>query len=173
MRGDRLCDGAPRLSEIKSRGPGDLLSGGMAWLLRPFSALRPSGARPSRGAVWAAAARVVLLVALIASGVVPQGMMRVAGAEGARLVLCTGEGPREIWMAADGSVSDEAPLPSTNHEVSSCLAVSLSLAGLEMPALPDFRPAERAPEPVLPARGLAPMRAPDPAHGARAPPRFV
>lgn len=161
------------MSEIKSRVAEHLLSGGMIWLVRPFSALRRCGARPVRGAVWAAALRVALLIALIASGGVPQGMMRVAGAEGTRLVLCTGEGPREIWMAADGSVSDEAPLPSQNHEVSSCLAVSLSLAGLEMPALPDFRPAERAPEPVPPARVAVVLHAPDPAHGPRAPPFSV
>lgn len=69
----------------------------------------------------------LLLLALALSAVVPQGMMRVADAGGMRLVLCTPEGPREIWMGADGQVQDRAPLPAQNQEPGKCLLVAAAL----------------------------------------------
>ena len=73
----------------------------------------------------------VLLLALCLSGIVPEGMMRTTDAGGTRLVLCTGEGPRELWMLADGSISDQEPSHDENAEVSECLAVSLSFAAVQ------------------------------------------
>ncbi|MHA6265122.1 DUF2946 family protein [Arenibacterium sp. CAU 1754] len=95
----------------------------------------------------------VLLLALCLSGIVPEGMMRTVDADGTRLVLCTGEGPREIWMAADGSISDQEPSHEEQAEVAECLAVSLSLAAVQNVAsglysaaefsafVPEFQPA--------------------------------
>lgn len=51
--------------------------------------------------------RVLLLLAVILSGTVPEGMMRMAGADGMAgpsLVLCTGDGPQEIRLLPDGAV---------------------------------------------------------------------
>ncbi len=72
---------------------------------------------------------MVLLLALLLSGTVPQGMMRVAGADadGVRLVLCTPDGLRDAWMAPDGTIVDSDPLPAETHETSDCLAVSVAL----------------------------------------------
>ncbi|MCV2879516.1 hypothetical protein OE699_11715 [Sedimentimonas flavescens] len=110
---------------------------------------RPTASRKLRGfAVRALSARLVpmvLLLSLFLSGIVPQGMMRVGDADSTRLVLCTPEGPRDIWMRADGSVSDQAPLPDENHEVSKCLAVTLALAAVQDAALAAHSPASFAP----------------------------
>lgn len=110
---------------------------------------RPTSPRKLRGfavrAVFAHMVPMLLLVSMFLSGIVPQGMMRVADADSTRLVLCTPEGPRDIWMRADGSVSDQAPLPEENHEVSKCLAVTLALAAVQDAALATHSPARFAP----------------------------
>lgn len=84
----------------------------------------------------------LLVLSLSLSGIVPQGMMRVAGDRGARLVLCTDDGPREIWLGADGALRDEAPLPARNHDVGKCLAVTLALVAAQNGASDLHRPAE-------------------------------
>ncbi|WP_339109832.1 DUF2946 family protein [Thioclava sp. GXIMD4216] len=115
--------------------------------------------------------RLCLLCALFLSGIVPQDMMRNPDAEGTTLVLCTGEGPKELVMLPDGSVKDpDAPAPQ-RHKVSTCLAVSLSLAAVQ--AVPElmfstaefsrYRPAP-APAPPVILRLYAPVQ-------PRAPPR--
>lgn len=73
----------------------------------------------------------LLFVALILSGSVPQGMMRSAGADGMRLVLCTPDGPRDVWMTPAGDIRDTGSLPGRNHETGKCLAVTLSLAAVQ------------------------------------------
>src|SRR5690606_40255804 len=62
------------------------------------------------------ASLILLLLSLVLSGIVPQGMMRAAGEDGVRLVLCTEEGPRDLWLSADGSVTGQAPLPESNQD---------------------------------------------------------
>ena len=118
-------------------------------------------------------ARLILLLALLLSGGVPQGMMRTQNAQGGtELVLCTPEGPRAIWMAADGSIQPRAPLPQKNAEMGKCLAVNLSFAAVQVGAsslvlaaeFSDFRPDLTAQPPVY-----APLR---PRAQPRAPPTF-
>ena len=87
--------------------------------------------------LWPRMASLFLLLSLAFSGVVPQGMMRVAGEDGVRLVLCTEEGPRDLWLAPDGSMSERAPLPEKNHEVGKCLAVGYAFAAVQAAALAD------------------------------------
>ncbi|WP_347312246.1 hypothetical protein [Defluviimonas sp. SAOS-178_SWC] len=84
----------------------------------------------------------LLVLSLWLSGVVPQGMMRVAGGDGTRLMLCTEDGPRDIWMGVDGTLREQGPLPERNHEVGKCLAVTLALMGAQSDATGLHRPAE-------------------------------
>ncbi|MDV7270182.1 hypothetical protein RYZ20_04615 [Thioclava sp. A2] len=114
----------------------------------------------------------LLLLALIVAGSVPEGMMRVADGSGLRLVLCTPEGPREIWMDAKGVAHDRAPLPDQNHETGKCLSVTMAFAAVQSdlgtlaePAHFDrFRPDLTAPRPAT----APPQHRPQP----RAPPVF-
>ncbi|EEX11741.1 conserved hypothetical protein [Citreicella sp. SE45] len=76
--------------------------------------------------------RALLLLALIGTGIVPTGFMRVSGPEGMRLVLCTGDGPREIVVDASGApIPEEAP--DKDHRTASCI-----LSGLMPPLSPDL-----------------------------------
>jgi len=114
----------------------------------------------------------ILLLALILAGTVPQGMMRVPDGVGQRLVLCTPDGPREIWMGEDGVARDHAPLPAQNHETGKCLSVTLALTTVQgdfdalfEPAHFDrFRPDLTAPRPAT----APPQHRPQ----TRAPPAF-
>ena len=74
------------------------------------------------------ALRCVLLLSLLLSGIVPQGLMRVASSDGMMLVLCTPEGPTEIWLTDDGRALDEQPADHPTEGPPSCIAVTLSLA---------------------------------------------
>lgn len=82
-------------------------------------------------AVSMIALRVLLLVGLILSGTVPQGMMRTASADGMQLVLCTPEGPKEVWMGADGDIRDTQPTSDEPHSAPKCLSVALAMVGLQ------------------------------------------
>jgi len=73
------------------------------------------------------ALRCVLLLALFLSGIVPQGFMRGASNDGMLLVLCTPEGPTEIWLTDDGRALDEQPADQPAEDAPSCMAVTLSL----------------------------------------------
>ena len=98
----------------------------------------------------------LLFLALVLSGTVPQGMMRVADGSGQRLVLCTSDGPSEIWMDADGVAHDRAPLPDRTHETGKCLSVTSALAAVqgdlgaraEPVEFDRFRPDLTAPRPA-------------------------
>ncbi|WP_226782889.1 DUF2946 family protein [Oceaniglobus trochenteri] len=71
--------------------------------------------------------RTLLLVSLVLSGTVAQGFMRVAGDDGMAVVLCTPEGPTEVWLTEDGRTLDEQPADHAPSETSGCLAITLSL----------------------------------------------
>ena len=78
--------------------------------------------------------RSCLLIALVLSGSVPAGMMHASGADGVRLVLCTPEGTKEVWLAEDGTatpVEDEAPSDHGNRP--HCVQVSLHAADWTLP----------------------------------------
>lgn len=106
----------------------------------------------------------LLVVALLLSGVVPQGMMRVADAYGQRLVLCTLDGPHDIWMRPDGSLQDRAPAPGQNRDTGKCLPVVLALAAVQADLgdlhrrvdFARFRPVLRAAARIRPPLRLAP-----------------
>lgn len=53
--------------------------------------------------------------------------MRVASNDGMMLVLCTPEGPAEVWLTDDGRALDEQPADHPTEGPSSCMAVTLSL----------------------------------------------
>lgn len=75
--------------------------------------------------------RALLLVSLILSGTVPQGMMRTASVDGMQLVLCTPEGPKEVWMGAEGEIHDTLPASDEPHFTQKCLSVTLAMVGLQ------------------------------------------
>ncbi len=114
----------------------------------------------------------VLLLALTLAGTVPQGMMRAPDGVGQRLVLCTPDGPREIWMGEDGVARDHAPLPAQNHETGKCLSVTLALTAVQGDFDTLFEPAHFdrfKPDLTAPRAAAAPLR-----HRpqTRAPPAF-
>lgn len=74
--------------------------------------------------------RVLLLVALTVAGSVPQGLMRTARADGMELVLCTPDGPKELWMTADGEIHEDQPTHEEEHSGPKCLNVTLAMAAL-------------------------------------------
>lgn len=105
------------------------------------------------------ALRCVLLLALFMSGNVPQGLMRVASNDGMMLVLCTPEGPTEVWLTDDGRALDEQPADDPTDGPSNCMAVTLSLVMVQawlytfagpaeftafLPDLVDFRRARQS-----------------------------
>ena len=108
-------------------------------------------------ALWGRAVSVVmgkpaifytLLLALILSGTVPQGFMRTTGADGTSLVLCTSQGPTEVWLTASGDIQPDPPSEQTPTDISDCLAITLSLvmvqARFETPArTAEFSPYSR------------------------------
>jgi hypothetical protein len=97
-------------------------------------------------------------------------MMRAAGEDGVRLVLCTEEGPRDLWLSADGSVTGQAPLPESNQEVGKCLAVTQAIAAVQAAFLADAtRTAFARFRPVL-TTAHRPGFAVDLGRAARAPP---
>lgn len=70
---------------------------------------------------------LTLLIALIVSGTVPQGFMRDSRAGGMALVLCTPEGPTEVWLTAEGEIEEVAPTDHSSKDAPACLAVTLSM----------------------------------------------
>lgn len=53
--------------------------------------------------------RTLLLLSLLLAGLVPSGMMRQAGADGMRLVLCTADGVQEVWLSENGDTTPVDP----------------------------------------------------------------
>ncbi len=112
----------------------------------------------------------LVLAALLLMATVPQGMMRVGGEEGTRLVLCTGNGPTEIWLGPDGEpIAPEDDAQDAPH----CVQVQ----GAELPPLiyaQALRDAERSYEVVVKWRDQIAAITPLVTQvGPRAPPAFV
>lgn len=68
----------------------------------------------------------MLLASLLLMATVPQGMMRIRGADGMRVVLCTSDGPSEIWIGTDGT-----PVDAPEHDQSAPHCVQVQAADLE------------------------------------------
>lgn len=110
----------------------------------------------------------LLLIALVLMASVPQGMMRATSADGMVLVLCTGEGPKELRIDAQGNPVETPGDDET--DALPCLAVTQGLAAPGVwPALAardaefsHFRPVIRA--------GLHRPAAQPRLNGPRAPP---
>ena len=116
--------------------------------------------------------RALLLLALLGTGSVPEGMMRAGGADGMRLVLCTTDGPQEVWLTDDGRT---IPIEDhdTDHDQPHCVQVSIGSVDLSPPqpvalAL-DLRPADLVPH----DRAALPRQRAPSQNGARAPPRLA
>lgn len=80
-------------------------------------------------------ARTLLLLALLLAGMVPDGMMRQAGADGMRLVLCTSDGAQEVWLSEDGRATPVDPDQDgkTAHKPH-CVQVNLIAQAAVIPA---------------------------------------
>ena len=116
--------------------------------------------------------RALLLVALLGSSTVPDGLMRAQGPEGMQLVLCTPDGTQEVWLTDAGEIipaEDEQPARD-DHDAPHCVQVSVagtvpsSNVGLliQMPLRPLALPTGSAQRPV--SRDLPNQ------HRSRAPP---
>ena len=97
--------------------------------------------------------RALLLLALIGSATVPDGLMRAQGPDGLQLVLCTPDGTQEVWLTDDGEVIPvEDGQPVQDHDGPHC--VQVNVAGTEGP--PDPGPLIRLPLwPMAPPRVAA------------------
>ncbi|MBU2980993.1 hypothetical protein KO498_04115 [Lentibacter algarum] len=71
--------------------------------------------------------KCVLLLALIMAGAIPVGFMRIATTDGMKLVLCTSDGPTEVWMTDEGDVIDSQPVKHQPEDQNGCATVVLSL----------------------------------------------
>lgn len=114
-----------------------------------------------------------LLLAIFLSGVVPQGFMRIADVDGMKLVLCTPEGPSEVWLTDDGRMQEKQPANHPEQKVSNCLAITLSLVALQAWLSTLAAPIEFAafrPDLVDRRRALVSAKAPQ---QPRAPPIFI
>jgi len=115
------------------------------------------------------------VLALAFNVLVPPGTMAVAGAAGARIVLCTGNGPVNAVLAADGTLHKQPESDQRPH------APVCSFAGHMAPLLPllaypafllrvAFAPAPLALRPagIAPGRGMVapppPSQAPPLSH---------
>nr|WP_245216484.1 hypothetical protein [Sagittula salina] len=112
--------------------------------------------------------RALLLVALLGTATVPSGFMRASGPGGMRLVLCTPDGPQEVWLTEAGEV---VPVDDRqDHDPPQCIQVSV--AGTDMPprfgALIRLPPWPTAPPLAFDQRATA--QANPNHHRARAPP---
>ncbi|MFN6951118.1 MAG: hypothetical protein ACK4NE_00785 [Albidovulum sp.] len=117
-------------------------------------------------------ATLLTLISLVLTAVVPQGMMRVADGDGVRLLLCTEDGPREIWLGSGEGPSEPVPVSDDNRESTKCLAVTICLAAVQAETLSDAGLADFARfRPVL-TSAFWPGFAVDPSRAPRAPPVF-
>jgi len=96
------------------------------------ASIAPVGTALSQRKAGAAGAmlRILLLVALMVAGTVPHGLMRMARADGIKLVLCTPDGPKELWMTADGEIHEDQPTHEEEHSGPQSLNVALAMAAL-------------------------------------------
>lgn len=78
--------------------------------------------------------RTLLLLALVLLGTVPDGTMRQAGPDGIRLVLCTSDGTKEVWLTEDGDTVpvDEAEGKGGKHD-RHCVQVALIAQNAPVP----------------------------------------
>lgn len=115
-------------------------------------------------------APLLILIALVLTAVVPQGMMRMADGDGFRLLLCTEDGPREIWLASGEGPSEPVPVSDDSRETTRCLAVTICFAAVQAKTLADAGQADFARfRPVL-TSAFWPVFAVDPSCAPRAPP---
>ncbi|WP_373050960.1 hypothetical protein [Thalassovita aquimarina] len=116
--------------------------------------------------------RTLLVLALVLLGTIPDGMMRQAGADGVRLVLCTSHGPKEVWLREDGSTipaADEAGREN-GRDAPHCVQVSLgSQNALPTLAAPGVR-ASLSDQQTLTGHQIRHRQIAGDAGGARAPP---
>lgn len=78
--------------------------------------------------------RMVLLIGLLLAATVPEGMMRVSGPDGLQMVLCTVDGPRDMVLLPDGTLS-EAPV-TQGDAGGGCIAVIAAFDGVQDRSLP-------------------------------------
>ncbi|MFV0490389.1 MAG: DUF2946 family protein [Pseudorhodobacter sp.] len=118
--------------------------------------------------------RLFLLIALMLSGSVPPGMMRIADGDGMRLVLCTTEGAQEVWLAEDGSTTPFGNVDeSQTQDRPNCVQVNLHAPGwLQVQPVPATR-RERLMQPPRPAHQISHRPASARPQLSRAPPRLA
>lgn len=116
--------------------------------------------------------RTVLLLALLVAGTVPDGMMRHAGEGGVRLVLCTGDGVKEVWLNADGSTAPAETEDGKNNGTPEPHCVQVVLAAADAaPILPDWHGLDlRSGDPALPGHQILHRQTAGDTRRSRAPP---
>lgn len=116
--------------------------------------------------------RALLLLALLGIGSVPEGMMRAGGADGMRLVLCTTEGPQEVWLSDDGRTT---PINEhdNEHDRSHCVQVSIGSVDLTPPQPVAVALRLRLTQLISSGEALPTGQTARSYNRARAPPRFA
>lgn len=78
--------------------------------------------------------RMLLLIGLMLAATVPEGMMRANGPDGLQMVLCTVDGPRDMVLLPDGTLSE---VPVTQGDAGGgCIAVIAAFDGVQDRSLP-------------------------------------
>ena len=116
--------------------------------------------------------RALLLLALLSCGTVPSGMMRAGLVDGMRLVLCTSDGPQEVWLTGDGRTNPVEDR-DTGHDQSHCVQVSISSVDLTPPQPAAIAFDLRAADLVSPAPAISARQPAQSYNRARAPPRLA
>lgn len=93
-----------------------------------------TNAHPVTGRIMRLVGICLLLSAVLLASVVPQGMMRVAGAGGPTLVLCSSHGPQEIsadLLDIPYEILSLMEDSGQEDEPGKCLAITLALAAIQ------------------------------------------
>jgi len=99
------------------------------------------GLRADRRQSGSALALFLFACALLLRVVVPGGWMPTTGADGlVRITMCTGMGPVEAWLDADGKLHDTSPAKGEPKTDQPCAFAGLIAPALDpAPVAPPFR----------------------------------
>ncbi|SNZ07574.1 hypothetical protein [Cohaesibacter gelatinilyticus] len=73
----------------------------------------------------------ILLISMLVLGGLPQGVMEVSDSDGVRIVICTGNGPLDLWQQLDGTVSEQMPEQEQSERSHDCINVLVANTGVQ------------------------------------------
>ncbi len=73
----------------------------------------------------------ILLISMLVLGGIPQGVMQVSDSDGFRIVICTGNGPLDLWQQLDGTVSEQIPGQEQSERSYDCINVLVASTGVQ------------------------------------------